>query len=179
METRDLVRTALMAALCVAIGYAVKLAVPLPNVEMFTAAVFTCGVLAGVGRGARVGLLGAMLYFGLNPHGVSPPPVYAASVVGMTAVGAGGGALIGLLPRLPRAAQPLVAGASGFVLTLFYDLLTNLAVYLLLRESTSLAAVLLMGFSFPFPLAHPLGNMLGCALLAPAVCRRARRWSVT
>lgn len=172
--TRDLVRTALLAAACAAIGY---LLAGIPNVELISAAVFTSGALVGVRRGAVVGGVAEAIYAAINPNGISQPVLYAAQVLGFVLVGAAGGALRPLLCRGPVALQTLVAATSGFGLTLVYDVLTNAAVWVTVRENASLVAIELAGLSFPFPLAHALGNTLGFALVAPAVLRAARSWS--
>jgi hypothetical protein len=170
--TRDLARTALLAGLCAALGYALA---GVPNVELLTAAVWTCGLLEGPRRGARIGFVAEALFAGLNPMGITPPPLYAAQVLGMTGVGAAGGAWAPLFRRCGVAAQAGLAAASGFWLTLVWDVLTNLAVWVTVRESASPWALVAGGLSFPFPLAHALGNTLGFALVAPAVWRAVRR----
>ncbi|MFQ5601384.1 MAG: hypothetical protein ACE5G2_12640 [Candidatus Krumholzibacteriia bacterium] len=175
MHTRELIHTALMVALCVALGY---LMAGVPNVELISAAIFACGALSGVRRGALVGLLAELIYAGMNPYGISPPPLFLAQLCGMAAIGAAGGTLRRVDASRAWAAQVLFAGSSGFLLTLFYDLLTNSAIYVTVRESSSWAAVVLAGLSFPFPLAHPLGNSVGFALLVPAVRRAVPHRSV-
>lgn len=172
MSTTDLARTAMMVALCVALGYFLA---GVPNLELISAAVFTCGVLTGVRRGALVGMLSEGIYAGINPNGVSQPPLYAAQVVSFTIIGAAGGALHRILPRLPLPVQAGVAAASGLVLTLLFDVLTNSAVWLLFRGSSSWIATVAGGLAFPFPLAHALSNTLAFALVVPAVCRVWRR----
>ncbi len=166
MQTRDLVHIALLVALCAALGY---LMAGVPNVELISAAVFTSGSLQGVRRGALIGAAAELIYAGLNPYGVSPLPLYAAQVAGMSAIGAGGGALSRALAARPWAVRVALAGGSGFVLTLLYDVLTNSAIWLGARESSRWVAVVLAGLSFPFPLAHALGNTVGFALVTPAV----------
>jgi hypothetical protein len=172
--TRDLVRTALLAAACAATGY---LLAGIPNVELISAAVFTSGALVGIRHGAVVGGVAEAIYAGLNPNGLSQPVLFAAQVLGFVLLGAAGGVAKPLLRRAPIWLQTLLAAASGFVLTLAYDVLTNAAVWVTVRETASLAAIELAGLSFPFPLAHVLGNTLGFALVVPAVVRAARSWS--
>jgi hypothetical protein len=171
-STQELVRTALLAALCIAIGYLFS---RVPNIELISAATFTSGVLVGVRRGAVVGALAESIYAGFNPYGVSPPPLFASQVLGFVLLGAAGGVWGPILRRLPLAAQAAAAGIAGFTMTLVYDLLTNFAVWVMARETSSLAAVLIGGLSFPFPLAHALVNSAGFALLVPAVLRAVQR----
>jgi hypothetical protein len=173
MPTRTLVQTALLVALCVAVGYAFA---PIPNVEMISACVFASGVWVGSRRGALIGATAEALYSGFNPYGIAPPPLYAAQVLGFALYGGAGGLTATLFDR--RRAWPLqvaAAGASGFVMTLVYDLLTNVAVWVSVRETASLAAIVAGGLSFPFPLAHVLVNTAGFAILIPAVRRALGR----
>ena len=166
MQTRELVHIALLVAVCAAVGYAMS---GVPNVELISAAIFTSGTLQGVRRGALIGAMAELIYAGFNPYGVSPLPLYAAQVAGMGIIGAAGGAVSPLLARQSRPLQVLLAGTAGLVLTLLYDVLTNSAVYLGARESSSWMAVVVGGLSFPFPLAHAIGNTIGFALVTPAV----------
>ncbi len=174
--TRELVRTALLSAACAAIGYLLS---GVPNVELISASVFTSGALLGVRRGAVAGGVAEAIYAGINPNGVSQPVLYAAQVLGFVWIGAAGGAARPLLRRSPLWAQTALAASSGLLLTLAYDVLTNAAAWLPIRENASLAAIELAGLSFPFPLAHALGNTLGFALVVPAVLRAVRSWGGT
>lgn len=163
MKTRDLVETALMVALCVAIGY---LMIPIPNIELLSASVFTCGVLRGGRRGALVGGLTMVLFGTLNPMGVSPPPMFVAQILGMSLLGASGG-MLGTVRSTTRLA--VSSGVAGFVLTILNSLLVDTGGWIAFRESTSLPAMLLGGLSFPFPLARPLFNVVSFAVVVPAV----------
>ena len=170
--TLDRVRTALLAALCASIGYALA---TVPNIELISTAVFVCGAHLGVRRGAVIGLLAEGIYAGVNPNGISPPPLYAAQVLGFGLVGAGGGVMRPVLGRAPIGLQAALAAGCGFALTLAYDVLTGVAVWFMAREGASLAAIVLGGLSFPFPLAHAGFNTLAFAVAVPAVLRAIRR----
>jgi hypothetical protein len=172
MTTRDLVQTALMIAMCVAIGHLMAL---VPNVELISAAVFCCGFLTGVGRGALIGAAAALLYFGFNVNGVAPPPLLLAQVISFTLIGGGGGGLRRSGAQRSVIALTGLAGLCGFVLTLVYDVLTNTAGFLMVREGVGYLAWLVSGLTFPFPLAHVLLNTLTFALAVPAVARRLAR----
>jgi uncharacterized membrane protein len=163
LQTRDLIQTALMVALCVAVGY---LMIPIPNIELLSAAVFTCGVLRGSQRGALVGLLTMLLFASLNPMGISPPPMFVAQVIGMTGVGAAGGLLRGI--RSPGKLA-VFAATAGFVLTVFNSVLVDTGGWVAFRESASWAAMVVGGLTFPFPLARPLVNTISFGLVVPAV----------
>jgi hypothetical protein len=167
-----LVRTALLVALCVALGY---LMAGIPNIELISAATFTCGVLVGPRRGALIGALAEAIYSGFNPYGIAPPPLYAAQLLGFAFIGAAGGMARPLLLRSRFGLQAALAGAAGLLVTLVYDVLTNIAVWVSVREGASLAAVVLGGLSFPFPLAHSGSNAVAFALVVPAVLRAVQR----
>jgi len=171
--TQAIVRTALLAALCAALGYAL---VGVPNVELVSAAVFASGVLAGVRRGAVVGALAEAIFAGFNPMGVSAPPLYAAQVVCFAGLGAAGGASRPLVARGPMWSRVAAAAACGLVLTVVYDIVTGVAVWVTVREQATLAAVVVGGLAFPFPLAHALANTLAFAAVVPAVSRALERW---
>jgi len=162
-----------MAALCVALGYALA---SIPNVELISAATFTCGARSGARRGALVGALAEAVFAGFNPQGVSPPPLYAAQILGFTLLGAAGGWLRPLVARGPWPLRIIAAGACGLSLTLVYDVLTNIAVWVTVRESATFAAVVLGGLSFPFPFAHALGNTIAFAIVVPSAVRAIERW---
>lgn len=169
-RTRELVQTALLAALCAAVGY---LFAAIPNVELISAATFACGVWVGPKRGGLVGALGAAIYFGFNRYGVSPPPLYASQILGFVLLGGAGGALGPVLRRVPWGAAVFLSAASGFVCTLAYDVLTNAAVWVMAREQP-FASVVWGGLVFPFPFFHALGNTVGFGCVIPAVMRALR-----
>jgi uncharacterized membrane protein len=176
MPTRQLIETALFTALCVSLGYMLA---GVPNVEILSACVFTSGVLLGPRRGTVVGGLAELLYAGLNPYGLAPLPLLASQVLAMAVIGASGG----FFPRFAAGSswklQAGLAAVAGFVLTLCFDLLTNAASFLLVRESAPFVPYMIAGLSFPFPLAHALGNTVSFALVVPAVRRAAQHWRAT
>lgn len=176
MQTRQLIQTALFIALCVTLGYMLA---GVPNVEILSASIFTSGVLLGPRRGAVVGGLAELLYAGLNPYGLAPLPLLLAQLVAMAAIGAGGGVFARVVRGRSWTLQVGLAAASGFVLTLFFDVLTNAAGYLTVRESAHFVAYMIAGLSFPFPLAHAMSNTASFAIVVPAVHRAYRHWSVT
>jgi hypothetical protein len=169
--TLDLVRTALLAAACTALGYAM---VGVPNVELISAAVFACGAVTGVRRGAAIGAVAEALFAGLNPMGVSPPPLYVTQVLAFAALGAAGGAARPLVARGPHAVRIAAAAACGFLATVLYDAATGVAVWVTVREQASLVATVLGSLTFPFPLAHALANAVAFAVLVPAVVKALR-----
>jgi hypothetical protein len=163
-----------LAALCAALGYA---AVGIPNLELISAAVFTSGVLAGARRGALVGAVAEALFAGFNPMGVSAPPLFVTQVAAFAGFGAAGGACRALVTRGPAWLRVALAALLGFVLTVLYDTATAVAVWVTVREQATLLALVAGALTFPFPLAHALGNAVAFAVVVPAVARAlAQRW---
>jgi len=108
----------MLAAACVVLGY---LFMPVPNVEMITAAIFLSGLWTGPRHGLIIGLTAEALFSLSNPMGFPPPPLLAAQLAGMGLAGWTGGMLRGLVARvLPlrlllaqRAAAAPIPGPGG------------------------------------------------------------------
>lgn len=115
----------LLSSLAVALGF---LFMAVPNVEMITLVVFVAGGLLGVRAGALVGIVSMLIYSVANPMGAAVPLVTVSQAVGQGVVGAAGaaGPAVRRLSKR-RAVRSLVFAGLGVVLTLQYDLLTNLA----------------------------------------------------
>jgi hypothetical protein len=162
LSVRDLARIGgLLAA-----AFVLKLpAMGVPNIEPFTLIFFFIGFRYGTVWGAAVGALGELLYSTLNPFGPALPPVTLAQVIGMALAGlAGGGAARfdpgGVFTQTRRWGLVLTA----VLITLVYDLLTNLAMVWTLGN---LWAWLLAGI--PFSALHIVSNCLLFALAFPAL----------
>ncbi len=164
---------ALLTALCVVVGY---LFLALPNLELFTTAVFISGFLVGARRGALVGATAAMLFSLFNPYGAPAPTLLAAQVMSMALTGAGGGAIqrSGWLTLRPWLRMLLFA-ATGLLLTLVYDILTTLSFAVLMAggDMNKLWATFIAGMGFYG--VHLAGNTLIFAVLAPALLQRLSR----
>ncbi len=116
------------AALLVAAGLSGAYAESIPNFEVLTLTAFVSGLLLGARDGATVGGACMLLYSLLNPYGPAHPLVTAAQVGGEAAAGMAGGAVRGMhLERRPAALRVAVMASCALVLTLFFDLITNLA----------------------------------------------------
>jgi hypothetical protein len=164
---------ALLVALCVTIGY---LFLAIPNVEMFTAAIFASGFLVGAGLGALIGAISALLFSLFNPYGAPTPPLLIAQITCMALTGAVAGWLrnCGWLAR-PAWARAALFGMLGFLLTLIYDVLTTLSFALIMTggEAKKIWASFIFGLGF-YGL-HLLSNTLIFALLVPLLLERLRR----
>ncbi len=115
---------ALFAALSAALGFAGAL---IPNVELITLSVFLGGVATGALSGIAIGILSEFVFSLLNPLGPALPLVFVAQLFGMGVGGAVGGLLAPRLARLAGRWRAVLLGAAGFLITLNFDVATNLA----------------------------------------------------
>lgn len=192
--------TSLFVALAVALGY---LLMSVPNVELLTFTVFASGVALGRWRGALVGALAMAIYSGINPlgSGLALPTLFAAQVVASAAIGLAGGVAapmwrsISMYParrtfggRFPgadevpiagrggRVWRALIAGATGLVLTLVYQLAVIVGVAAASPEFRTGVAAMLVSNAL-FLCVHTVSNTVLFAVLAPAVLPRVIRFS--
>lgn len=144
------------AALLVAAGLAGVYAESIPNFEVLTLVVFCSGILLGVRDGMLVGVVTELIYSVLNPYGAVHPLITLSQVAGMSASGLAGGLAGALrLPSAPVAMRaPLLAGVAALV-TLWFDLVTNLATGVLFGQ---LRATMIGGI--PFALWHLFWNVV-------------------
>jgi hypothetical protein len=180
---RIVVRSAALIAFSIACGYAKLLLFPyLLFVELFTLAVFVSGLLVGPGWGVWVGLVARLTFSVANPLGPPHPWVLVAQVLGGAWVGLLGGVfrqwlLPGAAGREPsRAARTALLLGGGFLSTVGYDLLTNLAqgvVFGSIPVTMAAAALpaaqhlasnlvlfaLLGGLLVPWLARHPVGSL--------------------
>lgn len=134
---------------------------PVPNFEVMTLIVFASGVLLGARDGMMVGGLTMLVYSLLNPWGAVHPLVTAAQIAGEVLPGAAGGVAARWgLAELPAPRRALFLGAIGAGVTLWFDLITNLATGVVYGQPL---AVLVGGI--PFSLWHIGTNLALFALL--------------
>jgi hypothetical protein len=157
LTSRRLAYMALIVAACLTGAYAPR---P-PDFEPLTLGIFGAGVLLGARDGALVGGLTMLVYSLLNPYGPAHPLVTVAQVLGQVAAGVAGGvfAVLGLHAR-SIAVRGAVLALLAVVLTLWFDLLTNVATGLVLGQ---MRVILLQGI--PFALWHTGSNVLLFVLL--------------
>jgi hypothetical protein len=157
ITSRRLAYLALLVAVCLAGAYAPR---P-PNSEVQTLGIFGAGVLLGMRDGALAGGLTMLVYSLLNPYGPAHPLVTAAQVLGQVPAGIAGGifAALGLQGRSVAVRGVVLAGV-GLVLTIWFDLVTNVATGLVLGQ---MRVVLLQGI--PFAIWHTGSNVLLFVLL--------------
>ena len=153
---------------------------PIPNLEMITAGIFLSGVWMGPRSGIIIGFMAELLYSLFNPMGFPPPPLLIAQVISMSLVGFTGGLMRRILARsnfYTRSAwmTHLVLACVGAVLTISYDLLTNLSFPLAAGfSSQQIRIALVMGI--PFAALHISVNAFIFALIIPIFLNRFPAW---
>jgi hypothetical protein len=163
---------ALLVALSVTVGY---LFIAIPNVEMFTAAVFVSGFLTGPGRGALIGAAAALLFSLFNPYGAAAPPLLLTQIISMALTGLAGG----LVQRARWLERPVwirtaLFGGAGLLLTLIYDVLTTLSFAIIMAGGDAAKVWASFVYGMAFYGLHMISNTLIFALLLPLLLERLR-----
>ncbi|MBL7074323.1 hypothetical protein ISS37_03675 [candidate division KSB1 bacterium] len=168
-RTKNISYIAAFSAAAVAVGF---LLAALPNVELVTATVFISGAVGGKSKGAMVGALAESIFSGLNPmgSGLSNPPLFAAQILGMAAVGYVGGWCDG---KISRGLSGRIMGAGiGLFLTLFYQILTNLGSSFLVVGFNLQKILLYLAGGLAFAQIHILTNTLIFLIVLPAALNK-------
>jgi hypothetical protein len=148
----------------VALAIALKLPIlQIPNVEFFTFVVFSSGYFLGILEGGVVGGLSIFIYTTFNPLGFPPLPIAFSQIISMIFIGVIGGLVFkaGLVILL-KLSVFVIMGFLGVILTLVYDLLTNLAVAYVVGQF-----VPVMLAAIPFALIHMGSNAVIFVVLTP------------
>lgn len=158
-QTRRVLLTCLLVAVVVTLGYALA---GVPNIELMTVAVFVSGFLLGPGLGAVVGAVSAAMFSVFNPLGAALPPLLAAQALGQAVVGAAGGSLGPvIISGGKRWISVAGAGILGLILTLFYDVATNVGAFVVFSgERTAGNLVKFVGAGIAFMTLHLVWNTL-------------------
>ena len=153
-QTKKISIIVVMAAACIGSNYAMLGVI---NVKFMDVLVFITGLAFGSRMGMAVGFLSWAIYGLINPYGFVLPILVATatmeSVYGLV------GGLIGRESRSVIHGNSIVAGVQyaivGLVLTLVYDLVTN--VVFAVTFGINLSVALIGGI--PFTMVHALSNM--------------------
>ena len=169
------VRKLSLMGVLVALAIVLKLPIlSVPNVEFLTFVIFSSGYLLGAVEGLLVGVISMSLYTSvITPYGLPPLPIAFAQVFSMAFIGLAGG-IASRLHLVPLHKEPssstgfkfLTMGLFGLVLTLVYDLFTNLATAYVMGQfwPVMIAAI-------PFALLHILSNVAIFVILTPVLIR--------
>ncbi len=167
---------AILAALAIGGNYALS---AIPNVELSSVMVFLSGFLFGPLIGILTGLIAMTIYQLWNPWGAFLPPIGFA-VIGCTMfIGLVGG-ILGRNFQLSatRGKIPLRwylwPAFFGVIITLFYDLVTNLAYSI----TFVVPFVITLFTGLPFMVLHMTTNGILFGLLTPAISRIAMQLNI-
>lgn len=156
LESKKICVIAITVALCIGSNYAL---VSIPNFKAMDFFVFISGFIFGSLVGASIGILVWIIYGVINPYGFFLP-VWLATMFSEAIYGFIGGFLgkraASTNLNSNRLELGVVFGATGFFLTLVYDLITN--VVYAWAFNMPLIAVLIMGI--PFAVVHELSNTI-------------------
>ncbi len=164
-KTKKISIIVMMAAACIGSNYAMLGVI---NVKFMDVLVFITGLAFGSRMGMAVGFLSWAIYGLINPYGFVLPILVATatmeSVYGLV------GGLLGRQGGKIIHSNPVVAGVQyaivGLVLTLTYDLVTN--VVFAVTFGINLSVALIGGI--PFTMVHTLSNVgLFFVLVLPAI----------
>lgn len=154
----------LFAGTAVGAGY---LLAGVPNVELMTLIIALAGAALGGRGGAAAGALAASVYSLASPYGPPVPAMLVAQGLGLAAAGVGGhlaGSVVGsALAAGRRRWAVTVAAGTGLMVTLFYDLATNLAII----QAFGMAPLVVLSGAIPFAMIHAGANTAIFAILFP------------
>ena len=154
MDTVKTATVAILTALSIGTNYALSSVYNVKPMDLFT---FVGGVLFGPAAGALVGVLSWSVYGVLNPYGFVPQ-IWVATMFSEGIYGVAGGLLNRVKVDFGRHsfAHMVFLANLGFLLTLAYDVLTNIAYAQVFGTSILVAFVL----GAPFTLTHEISNTL-------------------
>ena len=160
----------MFAAVAATVGY---ILMSVPNIEGVTAVLFVAGYVLNFRLGVLAAVIAALLYFGLNPQGGMFPPLLAAQVLGIAAAPIAGATLRSLKRSYPI--LYLYLGLSAVIVTIWYDLLTNIA-FPLSAGFDFRGIMVTLAAGIPFSLIHIAGNTAVFVLIIPAVLKVVDRY---
>ncbi|MGB9561495.1 MAG: ECF transporter S component [bacterium] len=148
---------AAFVGLAVGFGYALAF---LPNIELITFTIFTSGIILGPIYAALVGILSFSIYSAFNPYGMAPLPLFIVQIFSGGIIGLFGGIFSKGLKKIKKHhLRALLASTIGIVVTVIYDILTNIAAYISIgNPELSLWVFIVAGLSFS--LLHIISNGL-------------------
>ena len=140
--------SSIFAALAIGVSYALA---PLVNIELMSVILFLSGFLYGTYVGFIVGLISSSIYYGWNPFGIPPLPLYIVMVACMVFIGVIGGLL--KLSNKREAKIEMIPSTIckfaliGFFYTFLFDIVTNI-VYAYFYYGGDILLAFVLGFTF-------------------------------
>jgi len=149
---------AVLTATCLATNYALSWA---PNIKVTDLIVFVAGLNFGVSVGSTIGVLIWTIYSWLNPYGVLSLPTWLFITFGQAMYGIVGGLLRRTICWRPGNFSnnfKVELALWGFVLTFFYDLVSNIG--FAVTYGMPLLYALVTGWLIPpyFGIIHEVSN---------------------
>ena len=163
--------TALFISCSVIMGFILA---PIPNLELMTATIFLSGIILGKKAGLTTGLLTAFIWSVLNPwcSGFAYPFLLVAQCFSLSIIGAAGGIIRKVADPAKICFRTIVIfGLSGFLLTLLYELLTNLSIITIAGFSFSMIKTYFLA-GIPFAALHVISNSVIYGGVLPTVLNR-------
>lgn len=169
-SVRQPVLLGLFAGTAVGAGY---LLASVPNVELMSLIIALSGAVLGPVAGPACGALAGAVFSLGNPFGPPPPILLLAQVFGQSFVGLMGWVcgrqILRLAPSSGSINGWLWAATAAVSGTLFYEILTNLAIVFMFEDAS--LKVILIG-AIPYSLIHLGVNTLLFVLFFPLLVRR-------
>jgi len=154
MNVQRISLVAILVSLSVATNYVL---IGVPNVKIMDFIVFMGGFCLGPFAGASIGIFTWAVYGAINPYGFIPQ-IWLATMFSEAIYGLIGGLLGKNLASSnvdnQRLRLSIFLGTTGFILTLIYDLITNV-VYALTLD---LPIIVTVALGAPFAILHELSN---------------------
>lgn len=167
------VRKLTLSGVLVALAIVLKLPLlSVPNIEFFTFTIFASGYLLGMLCGVVVGIISISIYTSLiTPYGLPPLPIALAQILSMALVGFAGWLVSKsqIVTSFSSFVSFFVMGIFGLVLTIIYDLFTNLAVAFVMGQFLPV-----MFAAIPFTLIHILSNVIIFVVFTPFLLKVTR-----
>ena len=152
MNSKNLAVIITLTALAVGTNYTL---ISLPNVKLMDFICFIGGFLFGSLAGALIGILSWLVYGVLNPYGFVLQ-VWIATIVSEAIYGVAGGFLrkANINFSGKSLGQIVFLGNIGFLLTLIYDVITNIVYAHVIGQNLLVA----MAIGAPYTLLHEVSN---------------------
>lgn len=158
LNTREVSVIAVLASACIVSNYAL---IWLPNVKVMDLIVFVSGLRFGAYAGGLVGVLVWAIYGSINPYGFILP-IWMGCMASESVFGIVGGVIGNHLSAAHRNRREfsLEMGATGFLLSFFYDLVTNVlsAVTVSWFETSPQRILAVLVSGIPFAVIHEFSN---------------------
>lgn len=160
VKAKDIGLITTLTALCVGSSYAL---ISLPNINMMDLIVFVTGFVFGAPIGMATGIISWFIYGAINPLGFYTP-IWLSTMAGEAVFGFAGGILGRINQKNPGSTTSIFRfrvemGLWGLILTIIYDLFTNV-VYAVSFQIPIVAAIVSGWFIPPwFGILHEASNL--------------------